>query len=310
MLAGAAALVVPCALARAQAPAEELRTAGADEEPDFQVDSAASGGWYSLAYPPGSPSTHGNREALSMSLTAFEVPLRDDDSPYTLQPFMQRESSFTLSFSGGRFDTTNPYGGVDRTEWNAGIGASFDAYLKRWLAVFGGASYGYFDLHDVDVAQTGHTFSASAGAGIRYGNTRVNLSGGGAVDRTAGAFGSWRRNLTLSAFSVIRRRVGVNVSGTLVQGGEEGSVDVEVYPTKGTGVFASAFAGRYEPYSDPIFVTRYVGSVGFAGWFDATTALVGQYSLLDETDPATSSVTIGYRQLSHTLSIEAYFRFR
>lgn len=45
---------------------------------------------------------------------------------------------------------------------------------------------------------------------------------------------------------------------------------------------------------------RYVGSAGFAGWFDANTALVGEYDLTYEMDPATPPSTSGYDELSHT----------
>jgi hypothetical protein len=308
LLAGFAALVVRGTPAEAEPPAGEVQSIGLDEAPNFQVDTIASGGWYSLSYPPSVPSTSGNSESLSMNVIAFQAPLRDDDSPYSLQPFFQRESTFTMSLSSGRFDTANQTGGVDRTEWNAGVGASFDAYLKRWFAVFAGASYGYFSLHDVDLAETGHSFSTDAGVGFRFRNTRVDLLVGEGISRTSGVFGAWRGNLTLYAFTVIRRRLSLTARGSLVQGGEEGFLEAELFPTKSSGVFASAFVGRYEPYVDPVVVTRTIGSVGFAGWFDATTGVLAEYSLTSETDPATPYVTIGYRELAHTLLLEAYFR--
>jgi hypothetical protein len=222
---------------------------------------------------------------------------------------MQRENTFTVSVRGGRFDTANPYGGVDRTEWFTGVGAAFDAYLKPWFAVFGGASYSYFDLHDVDAAQTTHSFAGDVGVGFRVRNTRLNLSAGEQGDRSSGAFGPWRRSLTLSAFTVIKRRVALTAGGTLVQGGKEGSLEVEVFPTKSAGLFVSGFAGRFEPYVTPTLVTRYAGTAGFAGWFDANTALVAEYELTYEMDLATLPSTSGYNELSHTVVLEAYLRF-
>jgi hypothetical protein len=308
LLVGIAALVVRGAPARAET-ADDVRTVASDHDPNFQVNGTVSGTIYSILNPPGTPGTSGNRETLSMNLIAFETPLHNDDSPYSLQAFMQRESTFSMSVTGGRFDTANQFGGVDRTEWYTGAGAGFDAYVKRWLAMFVSTSYEYFDLHDVDLAQTIHSFAADAGVGFRYRDTRVDLSVGEQGDRTSGAFGPWRGSLALSAFTVINRRVSLTATGTLVQAGKEGFVNAELFPTKTTGVFVTAFAGRFEPYSDAIVVTRYVGSAGFAGWFDATTALVGQYSLTYEADPATPQVTNGYNELSHTLLLEAYFRF-
>jgi len=309
LLAGVATLIARTAHGQADPPAAEAPGVVADQDPNFQVDSSLSGRWYSLSNTPGVPNTSGHQEQLSMELIAFATPLRDDDSPYSLQPFMQREETFTLSLSGGRFDTANPYGSVDRTEWFTAVDGAFDAYLAPWFAVFAGASYGYFDLHDVDLAQTGHSFSGDVGVGFRLRDTRLGLSVAEQGDRIAGAFGPWRRNVTLSAFTVIRRRVALTGTGTLVQGGQEGSFEVEVFPTKYAGLFATAFAGRFEPYVTPDVVTRYSGSAGFADWFDATLALVGQYSLTYERDPATPYVTKGYDDLSHTLVLEAYFRF-
>ena len=309
LLATAATLVAAAAHAQGEPPAAELQNAGPDQEPNFQVNSSLSGTRYSLSNSPGVPGTSGNQETLSMEMIVFGAPLHDDDSPYSLQAFMQRENTVTLSVRGGRFDTANPYGGADRTEWFTGVGGAFDAYLKPWFALFGGASYEYFDLHDVDTAQTGHSFAGDVGVGFRARNTRLDLSAGAQGDRTSGAFGPWRRSLTLSAFTVIKRRVALTATGTLVQGGEEGSFEVEVFPNKSAGVFLSGFAGRFEPYTTPTFATRYAGTAGFAGWFDANTALVGEYELTYEMDPATPPSTNGYNELSHTVVLEAYLRF-
>jgi hypothetical protein len=309
LLATAATLVAAAAHAQDAPPAAELQSAGPDQEPNFQVNSTLSGTRYALSYSPGGPDTSGNREALSMEMIAFGAPLHDDDSPYSLQAFMQRENRFTLSVNGGRLDTANPYGGVDRTEWFTGVGGAFDAYLKPWFAVFGGASYEYFDLHDVNAAQTIHSFGADVGVGFRVRNTRLDLSAAEQGDRTSGAFGAWRGSLTLSAFTVIKRRVALNAVGTLVKAGESGSFEVEVFPTKSAGVFVSGFAGRFQPYVTPTVVTRYAGTAGFAGWFDANTALVGTYELTYETDPATPPSTTGYNDLSHTFALEARLRF-
>jgi len=309
LLVAVATLVAPAAHAQDEPPAAGLQSAGPDREPNFQVNSSLSGTRYSLSNIPGVPTTSGNQETLSMELIAFGAPLHDDDSPYSLQAFMQRENTFTLSVRGGRFDTANPFGGVGRTEWFAGVGGGFSAYLKPWFAVFGGASYEYFDLHDIGTAQTGHSFAGDVGVGFRLRNTRLDLSAGEQGDRTSGAFGPWRRSLRLSAFTVIKRRVALTAVGALVEGGEEGSFEVEVFPTKSAGLFVSGFAGQFEPYVTPTLATRYAGTAGFAGWLDANTALVGEYELTYEMDLATPPATSGYHELSHTVVVEAYLRF-
>ena len=118
LLATAATLVAAAAHAQGEPTAAEFQSAGPGQEPNFQVNSSLSGTRYSLSNGPGLPSASGNQETLSMEMIAFGAPLHDDDSPYSLQAFMQRENTFTLSVSGGRFDTANPYGGVDRITWN------------------------------------------------------------------------------------------------------------------------------------------------------------------------------------------------
>ena len=313
-LAGVATLVVRGASAQAQdeppeAPAAGVQAVGLDQDPNFQVDTTVTATRYSLSYPPGVPGTTGSQETLSTTVVAFATPLQDDDAPYTLQPFTQREDRFSFSMSGGHFDTANPYGGPDRTQWNGGLSAGFDAYVKRWLVVFAGASYGYFSLSDPGASETGHAFGADVGVGFRYRDTRLDLSAAEQGNRTSGTSGPWRGSLSMSLFTLIKRRVVLDASGTLVQGGGEGSFEVEVFPSKRAGVFASAFAGRFEPYADPVLATRYAGTAGFAGWFDASMALVGLYSLRYERDSATPPATNGYDSLSHTFELDAYFRF-
>ncbi len=309
LLIAAATLVVAAAHAQDEPPTAEPQNVAPDQDPNFQVNSSLSGGRYSLSYGPGGPSTSGDQATLSMGMIVFGAPLHDDDSPYSVQAFMQRENTVTLSVGVGRFDTANPYGGVDRTEWSTGVGGAFDEYLKPWFVVFGGASYGYFQLHDVNVAQTGHTFSGDVGVGFRIRNTRLDLSAGAQGERTSGVSGPWRRSLAVSAFTVIKRRVALSAGGALVQGGEEGSFEVEVFPTKSAGVFVSGFAGQFEPYVTPTLVTRYGGTAGFVGWFDANTALVGEYELTYETDLPTPPSASGYDELSHTFVLQAHFRF-
>jgi hypothetical protein len=310
LLVGIAALVGRGAPAAAEdPPVGEVQASAPDLDPNFEVDSMLSVSRYAFSNVPGAPGTSGNQETLSTNMTTFATPLRDDDSPYSIQGYMQRESTFSLSLNGGRFDTANPYGGPDQTEWYTGLEADFDAYAKRWLAVFGGASYEYSDLHNGGAARTSHSFAGHLGVGFRVRTTRLDLSAGESGARTAGAFSSWRGNLSLSATTVLGRRVSLHAAGTLVAGGGQGSFSAEVFPSKRAGVFASGFAARTEPYTNPVVVTRYGGNVGFAGWFDSTTALVARYALTYETAPATPQVTPGYDELTHTFQLEAYVRF-
>ena len=93
-------LVAAAAHAQDEPVVAELQNVGPDQDPNFQVNSSLSGTQYSLSNIPGVPDTSGDRATLSMELIAFGAPLHDDDSPYSLQAFMQRENTVTVSVTG------------------------------------------------------------------------------------------------------------------------------------------------------------------------------------------------------------------
>ncbi len=128
--------------------------------------------------------------------------------------------------------------------------------------------------------------------------------------RTAGAFGPWRGSLTLSVFTVIKHRLSLDASGTLLTGGGQGFFEAELFPTKATGMFVSAFAARFDGYPTPTGIKQLRGSGGLTYWFDARSALLAEYTLLHETDPGDPQTANAYHGLSHTLLVEAYFRYR
>jgi hypothetical protein len=278
--------------------------AAADEpEPSWQFDSSILGQKYSLAYTGLGANVDGTAEQVELELVRFLTPLRDDGSPYSIQPFLQRTSRWWLTFDGGHFATHNPFGNPDRTDWNGSVAGSVDAYLHTHLALTGNLAYRYDTLHDVGLAQTTHAFAGGAGLGVRAADTRLDVSYQLLAQDTAGSFSSPRQLVTLALFSAIARRFTVSLSGTRIPGGNEGTLSLEYFATREIGPFVGGFAGRGKLYSSDLVVTRYRGWAGLAGWIDSSTALVGQYAYEVDDIPA------DYHQVTHTISLEVYARF-
>ena len=119
-----------------------------------------------------------------------------------------------------------------------------------------------------------------------------------------------RGPLQLSAFSVIRRRVSLEVDGALIPGGETGFLSLEYFATREIGIFGSAFAGRGEMYADNLVVNRYVASAGFAWWIDRATSLSASYSLTVNDVPAQilDQAMYDYSQVAHRVSLSIRVR--
>jgi hypothetical protein len=242
----------------------------------------------------------------------FLAPLRDDGSPYSLQPFLQRMSTLSLTLGGGHFTTHNPLGGTDRTDSDGVLAGEINIYLRRWLAVTAGIAHGYDVLHDAGVDQATHSSSGFAGLGFRVRDTRFDVSYAQAVREVSGSYAPLRRgNLELSASTVVARRLSATVSATSIPGGGEGSISLEYFPTRSLGLFASGLGAKGELYADSTVVTHYVGSAGIADWFDPTVGLVLQYSLTIEDLPAefVDQLLYGYHEVSHSILLEVYLRF-
>jgi hypothetical protein len=191
---------LPSAIAGTLATFGMLSLAGASEDgepaldrlapepdPSWQIDTTLSARKYSLQYAEASPSTYGTGMDLDVDLIRFMAPLRDDGAPYSLQPFLQRSSQWSLSLDGTHFSTHNPFGGDDRTDWIGGISGALDAYVKPWLALTAGLGYGVSVLHDVGVDQTTRTFRGGFGFGLRAANTRFDAWYGLIAEDVAGS---------------------------------------------------------------------------------------------------------------------------
>jgi hypothetical protein len=311
LIVGALVLVDTWALAEAAEGGEVVSQQPApDPDATWELDTTLSGNRYALSNDAPSQPTDGTTLGLGFGLTRFLAPLRDDGAPYSLQPFLQRTSSWLVSIGGSHFATRNPFGGPDRTDWSGSLSGSLDVYLKRWLAVTVGLGSGYSVLHDVGVDQSTTSFSGSVGLGVRAGDTRVDVSYSRQALDSAGSDSS-RQFFEVSGFTAIARRFTLNPSATLISGGAEGDLSLEYFPTRELGIFGGALAGKGKLYSDDAIPTRYAGWVGVAGWIDPAFGIVGRYQLTFEELPeqAVDGSLLGYQEVTHALTLEVYARF-
>lgn len=304
--------VMAAAGARANASAAEAPFMFDAREPDptWELDSTLRGTSYSIQYP--QVKAGGNQEGLNLDLTQFLSPLRDDGSPYSLRPYLQRTSALSLAIDFGHFATHNPFGGPDRTSTDGGVGGSLDIYLKRWLVLTGHLGYGYDVLHDVDVSQKVHTVSGGAGLGFRAADWRADVAYSANTYHPSGSsWASLRQFASLSLFGVIARRYKVSLSGNTVPGGGTGEMNVEYFPSPEVGIFGGASASTGRLYESPITSTRYAGSVGIAGWVDSSSGIVGSYTRAAERVPmqVIDTLTYGSNETSNEVVLEVYIRF-
>jgi hypothetical protein len=251
------------------------------------------GAGYLIQYAPSAPipGALGGRGYGSFEVSRYLSPLVDDDAPRSLQPFLQRASHVSALVAGSGFVTLFPGSSVGpggkRSDEVLAFGVGADVYVTRWLALTGLLGHSLDALHD-DVAgvdQTGHSFSASAGFGLRAGDVRFDAAYTfGASLGDAGwaklRWGSFQGTLT----AVINRRFALVPWGRALQGGGGGGIGVDVYPTQNLGVHASGYGERGELYSaSDTIENRYSGRAGLSYWLTPRVRLAAfyQFTLLD-----------------------------
>jgi hypothetical protein len=291
-----------------EAPSDQPRR---DPDPSWQVQTSLSGSKYSLQNVPPNLSTDGTTQNLDFGLTRYLAPLRDDGAPYSLQPFLQRSSRWSFGLGGGHFSTRNPFGGQDRTDWNGAISGSLDLYVKRWLALNGGFSYGYSALHDVGLDRSTHSFHPFFDVGLRLADTRLDAWYALDALDAGGSFAPLRRRFGATAFTAIARRFTLRAYGSVIPSGIEGSLSLEYFATRELGLFAGMLAGRGKLYSEDVVPTRYSDWLGLAAWIDPALGIGANYELTleDLAAGAPGQPTVGYHQIAHALTLEVFARF-
>jgi hypothetical protein len=277
----------------------------------WQIDASLFGSVYSLHYPGADLDVHGNRASGSLSATRFLAPVVDDAAPRSLQPFLQRASALYASVGGYGFVTRPPFGGQNRADAGLGAGAGLDVHVTPVVAVTGGLRYGYDVLDDVSQSDKTHSFSASAGLGLRVDDVRFDVSYTFSASDTNGTFAPLRWGAVgLTFFAVLARKFTLNLQGNVNQEGGSGGVDLGLYVDKNLGLFLGGFGGRSR-YLDGVAVIQYGGDAGLSAWITPAARLSAYYQLTVSDVPVqdTARGVLGYSEAQHGLSLGLALRF-
>ncbi|HVZ73654.1 MAG TPA: hypothetical protein VHJ20_14845 [Polyangia bacterium] len=283
----------------------------AEPDPSWQVNTSFSGRRYSLDYTAPTPSsTSGTGEAVGLEVTRFFAPLHDDGAPYSLEPFLQRASSWSLSIDGSHLTTNHPFGGPSSTDWSGGISTSVDVYVKRWLILNGGVSTSY-DRQTETTEQSSHSVSGYLDLGLRVADTRVDGWYTVNAEDVGGASSRFRNRFGASMFTAIARRFSLSLDGNRIPGGGNGEIALEYFARQDLGIFGGLFAEKGTFYSTNLEVQEYSGWLGVATWLDPTVGVEGSYTLTTYDAPVQliDQTPFGYHDISHQLLFEVLARF-
>ncbi len=293
---------------------EPLAIAARKPDPTWEFDTSVAGRLYELR-PVNSMLNggfSGTRESLVVGMTHFLAPLVDDGSPYSLRPYLQRTTSWSISTDIGHFANTSRIFAGDRTSTWSDVDGALNIYVKRWLAVFASVGYQYDVLHDGGVDQSTHTLYGGAGLAFRTGDLRATVAYDFQAYRQSGSWASPRRQLAASLFGVFARRVSLDLSGSTVTGGGSGRLALEYFFYPDFGVFGSGSVSHGELYQSAVIATRYLGTFGTAAWSSSSTGIVVRYSRMVEHVPmqVIGNLAYGDDETSNQLTLEVYLRFR
>jgi hypothetical protein len=190
--------------------------------------------------------------------------VRDDGTPRTLQPFLQRRSTLDLHLLGGGFDTRRD-AGEPRRVYYYGAEVAVDAYLGAAFALTARTYYTHHRVNDT-TSYAEESFSQSIGIGVRFGDVRFDAS-----YRFAPALidGAWRTKnyLDLGFFGVFAGHFRASGGIEIVEGGLFARVGLANYWGSSFGLYGWVRGGSGAIYlGDSTVVTRFDGAVGASLW--------------------------------------------
>jgi hypothetical protein len=211
-------------------------------------------------------------------ITVFPRAVVDDDSPLSLQPFLQRLSTINLGAGGGATVPAQQSVVPPNQRVHATAYGDADVYLNRVLAIAAGMSLNWYEDTMPTVTMAGIVSGGVlqlrpfASVGLRFADLRVNF--GWLVSATRAIGGDWLDPFYGSVFVdgklVVARRVAVNLGVTVLRGGATTSAGAAFYFGRRFDLFASMFGGlSEEPGNLGIGQRRVVsigGSLGITAW--------------------------------------------
>ena len=218
----------------------------------------------------------------SVSISSFLHRLRDDETPLSLQPYLQRAGALTGSFSLSGFSTESPgfqapYQGV-----NLGGKVSLDAYPGELFTLWTAASFAYAHAQGADLANTGTEWllpRVELGPGVRIDDTRVTVGYIYAPTITDGSYdGRGWGQLYVRITTVIARRLYLSALGELILSGGRGRLDLAVFPSRVLGVGAAfEYADGALHYDSRAVYRQWESSASLSWWLAWWLALGMEY---------------------------------
>jgi hypothetical protein len=213
--------------------------------------------------------------------TGYVSALRDDGSPYSLQPFLQRASTFTVDVSATHSNFYFPPNPTTTTS-EGGAGGGVHIYVKPWLILIASINYEYVWSHYFTDSSE-QLYSGTAGLGFRWRDSSLELSYNQVAVRFSGAFAPLQRGpVLLTLTTVVNRCLLASLTAEAIQGGMGGALAGTYFPTPRLGLMMSALAVQSRFSSDAPTVTQYTGTVGITAWRNRTAGVTAQYSFLTE----------------------------
>lgn len=219
----------------------------------------------------------------SLSATVYFRPLRDDNTPRQLQPFLQRASTFWLQGRGSTMD--NMYSGADQPggavlRKQLGVSMAVDAYVRDFFVISAalGANFLWIDQTQPGQAPTQdrliELLPVSVGVGMRTGDTRFDVSYQIVPVALRSAATLMQGSQVAAAVrTVLKRRVDLSLRAALLDQGAAITAGIGLFPTRDFGVFGSVFIGhgRMDTALGSLEVSdRIAGRVGISYWLART----------------------------------------
>jgi hypothetical protein len=261
------------------------------------------------------PYASGNQFTGVLGVTHYLQPLVDDGAPRSLEPYLQRMSTLSLSANAGGWTTnqSNPTT-FSFGDTYGGVSAGFNVYATPVLAFTGSFAYGY-DVARADMRpdQASHSFAGSGGIGLRFGDTRVDGWYTFSARDTSGTFAPLRwGTATLSVTTVIARSFYGYAWGQALQSGGGGGLQLVFHPNRDLDIYAEGFGKRGEIFNNAdVIAERFGATGGVAYWVSPSVRLEAAY---DFTYTEQDDQTIGqvayypYTQLTHGFTLAAAVR--
>jgi len=203
-----------------------------------------------------------------LGLTVFGIRIIDDESPVTLQPFVQRVSSYSL-FGGGQASGYLNDGSYVTSDYGGSVDAAANIYLHRNLVLKAG-----FGVAQSSAGGTTRSLSlpTKLGFGVRFYDTEIAVIYRIAPVGQPDYYGvmSWYvpfwGQVEVNAFVLVGRRVSLEASLTTQPQGASAGGRVTGYLGRRFSLSAELHGGLSRYSNDRNFVQWVGGEVGALFW--------------------------------------------